>query len=121
VAAGNGCAIMPQMAMAGGSDCLGLVRYLPFRDPSPGRMIGFVFQERCPRLDEAVALTSTTSARGNDTGAPVPRPSGVAHRIEWKETLRALDDARLDQVMGGAWPTRWPTCTCTLKKPIGPC
>jgi hypothetical protein len=38
-----------------------------------------------------------------------------------KETLRALDDARLDQVVGGAWPTRWPTCTCTLEEPNGPC
>lgn len=57
VAAGNGCAVMPQMAVTGGVDCLGLVRYVPFREPSPSRTIGFVFHERCPRLEDAVALS----------------------------------------------------------------
>ena len=56
VAAGNGCAIMPQMAVAGGADCQGLVRYVPFREPSPGRTIGFVFHERCARLEDAIEM-----------------------------------------------------------------
>jgi LysR family transcriptional regulator, hydrogen peroxide-inducible genes activator len=56
VAAGNGCAVMPQMAVARGVDCLGLVRYVPFREPAPSRTIGIVFHERCPRLEDAVEL-----------------------------------------------------------------
>jgi LysR family hydrogen peroxide-inducible transcriptional activator len=56
VAAGNGCALLPQMAVSGGADCAGLVRYLPFREPSPGRTIGFVFQERCAHIEGAIEL-----------------------------------------------------------------
>ncbi|HYU31696.1 MAG TPA: LysR substrate-binding domain-containing protein [Thermoanaerobaculia bacterium] len=56
VAAGNGCALIPEMAVATGMDCAGLVRYLPFREPAPGRTIGLVFHERCPRLDDAAEL-----------------------------------------------------------------
>jgi LysR family hydrogen peroxide-inducible transcriptional activator len=56
VAAGNGCAVMPRMAVSGGTDCLGLVRYLPFREPAPSRTIGFVFHERCAHVEDAVAL-----------------------------------------------------------------
>jgi len=57
VAAGNGCAILPQMAVSGGLDCMGLVRYLPFREPSPSRTIGVVFHERCARIEDAVEFT----------------------------------------------------------------
>jgi LysR family transcriptional regulator, hydrogen peroxide-inducible genes activator len=56
VAAGTGCAVLPQMAVSPGNDCLGLVRYIPFRAPSPSRTIGCVFHERCPRLEDAVEL-----------------------------------------------------------------
>ena len=56
VAAGIGCAILPGMAVAAGADCMGLVRYVPFREPSPSRTIGFVFHQRCPRLEDAVEL-----------------------------------------------------------------
>jgi len=58
VAAGNGCALIPEMAVATGMDCAGLVRYLHFREPAPGRTIGLVFHERCPRLDDAAELAS---------------------------------------------------------------
>ena len=58
VAAGNGCALIPQMAVATGIDCAGLVRYLPFREPAPGRTIGLVFHERCPRIEDAAELAS---------------------------------------------------------------
>ena len=58
VAAGNGCALIPEMAVLPGFDCAGLVRYLPFREPSPGRTIGLVFHERCPRIDDAAELAS---------------------------------------------------------------
>ena len=64
VAAGNGCAIMPQMAVGGGMDCPDLVRYVRFREPSPGRTVGFVFHERCPRLADAVALAAFLAAAG---------------------------------------------------------
>jgi LysR family hydrogen peroxide-inducible transcriptional activator len=58
VAAGSGCALIPQMAVAAGMDCAGLVRYLPFREPAPGRTIGLVFHERCARVDDAAELAS---------------------------------------------------------------
>ncbi len=58
VAAGNGCALIPEMAITTGSDCAGLVRYIRFGDPSPGRTIGLVFHERCPRIDDAAELAS---------------------------------------------------------------
>ncbi|HWM89453.1 MAG TPA: LysR substrate-binding domain-containing protein [Thermoanaerobaculia bacterium] len=56
VAAGSGCALLPQMTVAAGLDCSGLVRYVPFREPAPGRTIGFVFHDRCARLEDAVEL-----------------------------------------------------------------
>jgi LysR family hydrogen peroxide-inducible transcriptional activator len=56
VAAGNGCAMVPRMTLVSGADCAGLVRYVPFREPAPGRTVGFVFHERCPRMEDAVEL-----------------------------------------------------------------
>ena len=56
VAAGSGCALLPQMAVAAGMDCAGLVRYLPFREPAPGRTIGLIFHNRCMRLEDAAEL-----------------------------------------------------------------
>lgn len=59
VAAGNGCAILPQMAVSwgpGSAEHRDLVRYIPFRDPSPSRTIGFVFHERCARAEDAMSL-----------------------------------------------------------------
>ncbi|HEV2846313.1 MAG TPA: hydrogen peroxide-inducible genes activator [Thermoanaerobaculia bacterium] len=56
VAAGNGCALIPQMAITPGLDCGGLVRYLPFREPAPGRTIGLVFHDRCARVEDAAEL-----------------------------------------------------------------
>ncbi|HKI01184.1 MAG TPA: LysR substrate-binding domain-containing protein [Thermoanaerobaculia bacterium] len=56
VAAGTGCALIPRMAVVGGTDCSGLVRYLPFREPAPTRTIGFVFHERCTRVEDSVEL-----------------------------------------------------------------
>ncbi|HEY0511706.1 MAG TPA: LysR substrate-binding domain-containing protein [Thermoanaerobaculia bacterium] len=56
VAAGNGCALVPQMTLVAGADCSGLVRYIPFREPAPGRTVGFVFHERCARVEDAVEL-----------------------------------------------------------------
>ncbi len=56
VAAGNGCALVPRMTLVSGADCSGLVRYIPFREPAPGRMVGFVFHERCPRLEDTIEL-----------------------------------------------------------------
>jgi LysR family transcriptional regulator, hydrogen peroxide-inducible genes activator len=56
VAAGNGCAMVPQMTLVPGADCSGLVRYVPFREPAPGRTVGFVFHERCPRVEDAIEL-----------------------------------------------------------------
>lgn len=56
VAAGSGCAMLPRMTVAAGLDCSGLVRYLSFREPAPGRTIGFVFHDRCARLEDAVEL-----------------------------------------------------------------
>ncbi|HEX4966498.1 MAG TPA: hydrogen peroxide-inducible genes activator [Thermoanaerobaculia bacterium] len=56
VAAGNGCAIVPRMTLVAGADCSGLVRYIPFREPVPSRTVGFVFHERCTRLDDAIEL-----------------------------------------------------------------
>lgn len=58
VAAGSGCALLPQMTIAAGLDCSGLVRYIPFREPAPGRTIGFVFHDRCARLEDAVELAA---------------------------------------------------------------
>ncbi len=56
VATGSGCALIPQMAVGPGLDCGGLVRYLPFREPAPGRTIGFVFHDRCARVEDAAEL-----------------------------------------------------------------
>jgi LysR family hydrogen peroxide-inducible transcriptional activator len=56
VAAGNGCAMVPRMTLVPGADCSGLVRYVPFREPAPGRTVGFVFHERCPRVEDAIEL-----------------------------------------------------------------
>lgn len=56
VAAGSGCALIPQMAIGPGLDCAGLVRYLPFREPAPGRTIGLVFHDRCARVEDAAEL-----------------------------------------------------------------
>jgi len=58
VAAGNGCALIPEMAVATGMDCGGLVRYVSFRDPAPGRTIGLVFHQRCLRVADAAELGS---------------------------------------------------------------
>lgn len=58
VAAGSGCALLPRMTVAAGLDCSGLVRYLSFREPAPGRTIGFVFHDRCARLEDAVELAA---------------------------------------------------------------
>lgn len=58
VAAGSGCAMLPRMTVAAGLDCSGLVRYIPFREPAPGRTIGFVFHDRCARLEDAVELAA---------------------------------------------------------------
>lgn len=58
VAAGGGCALVPQMAVTAGSDCAGLVRYLPFREPAPTRTIGLVFHDRCARVEDAAELAS---------------------------------------------------------------
>lgn len=56
VAAGNGCALLPQMAIGPGMDCAGLVRYVPFHPPAPGRTVGFVFHDRCAHLEDAAEL-----------------------------------------------------------------
>ncbi len=56
VAAGNGCALLPLMAVGSGMDCHGLVRYLRFRAPEPGRTIGFVFHQHCAHPDDAAEL-----------------------------------------------------------------
>jgi len=56
VAAGNGCALIPEMAVPVGLESAGPVRYLRFSEPSPGRTIGLVFHERCPRIDNASEL-----------------------------------------------------------------
>ena len=58
VAAGSGCALLPRMTVAAGADCAGLVRYLSFRDPAPGRTVGFVFHDRCARLEDAAELAA---------------------------------------------------------------
>jgi LysR family hydrogen peroxide-inducible transcriptional activator len=57
VAAGSGCAMLPRMTIAAGLDCSGLVRYVSFREPAPSRTIGFVFHDRCARLEDAVELS----------------------------------------------------------------
>ena len=56
VAAGNGCALVPRMTQVAGSDCSGLVRYIPFREPAPSRTVGFIFHESCARVEDAVEL-----------------------------------------------------------------
>lgn len=58
VAVGSGCALIPQMAVAGGMDCAGLVRYVPFHEPAPTRTIGLVFHDRCARVEDAAELAS---------------------------------------------------------------
>ncbi len=73
VAAGNGCALIPQMAVATGMDCAGLVRYISFREPAPGRTIGLVFHQRCLRVEDAAELASfLTQLHGGGFGAPRP-------------------------------------------------
>jgi LysR family hydrogen peroxide-inducible transcriptional activator len=57
VAAGNGCALVPRRTLVAGADCSGLVRYVPFREPVPARTVGFVFHERCARVEDAVELS----------------------------------------------------------------
>jgi LysR family hydrogen peroxide-inducible transcriptional activator len=57
VAAGNGCALIPQMAVMTGFECPA-VRYLPFREPAPSRTIGFVFHDRCAGVEDAAELAS---------------------------------------------------------------
>jgi LysR family hydrogen peroxide-inducible transcriptional activator len=56
VAAGSGCALLPQMAVATGMDCAGLVRYIRFCEPAPSRTIGLAFHERCTRVEDAAEL-----------------------------------------------------------------
>jgi LysR family hydrogen peroxide-inducible transcriptional activator len=81
VAAGNGCAVIPEMAVAGGMDCGALVRYVRFREPSPSRTIGFVFHERCARLEDAVELCAFLAALHQSPGPPGPQgPQGAARR-----------------------------------------
>jgi hypothetical protein len=84
---------------------------------------------RAPRLQEAMTperLSPSERCGAQNRVVILPKEALVMKntlrkvRLS-KETLRALDDARLDQVLGGAWPTRWPTCTCTLEEPNGPC
>ena len=58
VAAGSGCALLPQMAVGPGTDCGGLVRYLPFGEPAPSRTIGLVFYDRGARAEDAAALAA---------------------------------------------------------------
>ncbi len=60
VAAGGGCAVIPQMAVTG-LDCPGPVRYLPFSEPAPSRTIGFVFHDRCPGMEDATELAGFLS------------------------------------------------------------
>lgn len=79
VAAGSGCALMPQMAVAAGADCKGLVRYLPFGEPAPGRTIGFVFHERCANITDAVELARFLADRAASSRAarkPAARRTG---------------------------------------------
>jgi hypothetical protein len=45
------------MTLVPGADCSGLVQYVPFREPAPGRTVGFVFHEHCPRLEDAIELS----------------------------------------------------------------
>ena len=57
----NGCraarVISPRMTTrVAGADCSGLVRYVPFREPAPSRTVGFVFHERCARVEDAIEL-----------------------------------------------------------------
>lgn len=70
VAAGNGCALVPRMTLVAGADCSGLVRYIPFRDPAPSRTVGFVFHERCARVEDAVELAGFL--RGLEQDARLP-------------------------------------------------
>lgn len=59
------------MAVAPGLDCAGLVRYLPFREPAPGRTIGLVFHDRCARVEDAAELAGFLAglASGGQRGA----------------------------------------------------
>jgi LysR family transcriptional regulator, hydrogen peroxide-inducible genes activator len=58
VAAGNGCALIPQMAVPAVLDGSCPVRYLRFSQPAPGRTIGFVFHDRCTSLEDSAELAS---------------------------------------------------------------
>ncbi len=75
VAAGSGCAVMPRMAVTAGADCQGLVRYLPFGEPAPGRTIGFVFHERCANIADAVELARFLADRAARTRAAGRSPA----------------------------------------------
>lgn len=55
VAAGNGCAVIPQMAVSAGMDLQGLVKYLPFHEPV-SRTIGLIVHDRCTRMEDAIEL-----------------------------------------------------------------
>lgn len=72
VAAGNGCALIPQMAVATGMDCAGLVRYISFREPAPGRTIGLVFHQRCLRVEDAAELASFLTRLHGGSGGTRP-------------------------------------------------
>jgi LysR family transcriptional regulator, hydrogen peroxide-inducible genes activator len=58
VAAGSGCALLPQMAVGQGMDCGGLVRYRSFQEPAPSRTIGLVFYDRSTRAEDATELAA---------------------------------------------------------------
>lgn len=55
VAAGNGCAVIPRMAVLAGTDLQGLVKYLPFHEPV-SRTIGLIVHDRCTRMEDAIEL-----------------------------------------------------------------
>jgi LysR family hydrogen peroxide-inducible transcriptional activator len=68
VAAGNGCAVIPQMAVSASTDCQGLVQYVPFHDPAPSRTIGLIVHDRCTRMEDAIELAGFL--------ATLPEPEG---------------------------------------------
>lgn len=70
VAAGHGCAVLPRMAVTEGSDCRGLVTYVPFADPAPSRTLGLVFHDRCARLEDAAELARFLQQLAQEQAAP---------------------------------------------------
>ena len=34
------------------------MRYIPLQEPAPGRTVGFVFHERCARVEDAAELAA---------------------------------------------------------------